>query len=118
MKLPAVSRVSGFACLQQTTDNGQPTNREMYRASQVRLFVKPYCGWCAQAMQWLDDHDVKYEVLDVVADEKAYGEMHRLSGQTLAPVIEVDGRILADFSARELATFWKQLEQHDNPSNR
>ena len=62
-------------------------------------------------MDWLDDHDIKYEVLDVIADEKAYDEMYRLSGQALAPVIDVDGRILADFGAREIAVFWKNLEQ-------
>ena len=62
-------------------------------------------------MDWLDDHGIKYEVLDVIADEKAYDEMYQLSGQTLAPVIDVDGRILADFGARELAAFWSKLEQ-------
>ena len=62
-------------------------------------------------MDWLDDHDIEYEVLDVIADEKAYDEMYRLSGQTLAPVIDVDGRILADFGAREIAVFWSKLEQ-------
>ena len=62
-------------------------------------------------MDWLDDQDIKYEVLDVIADEKAYDEMYRLSGQTLTPVIDVDGRILADFGARELAEFWNRLEQ-------
>jgi glutaredoxin len=83
----------------------------MYQPNKVRLFIKPYCGWCAQAMNWLDDHGIQYGTLDVTADEKAYEEMHRLSGQTLAPVIDVDGRILADFGAKELAAFWKKLEQ-------
>ena len=62
-------------------------------------------------MDWLDDHNIKYDVLDVVADEKAYDEMFLLSGQTLTPVIDVDGRILADFGTRELAAFWNKLEQ-------
>jgi glutaredoxin 3 len=78
--------------------------------SRIRLFIKPYCGWCTQAMDWLDDHGIKYEVIDVIADRKAFAEMEELSGQTLAPVIDVDGEILADFGARELAEFWKKLE--------
>ena len=73
---------------------------------QVRLFIKPYCGWCRQAMDWLDEHGIAYEVLDVIADPRAYDEMVRLSGQSLAPVIEVDGQVLADFGARELARWW------------
>jgi glutaredoxin 3 len=96
---------------QQSTDNGPRAIRHMYKPNRVRLFVKPYCAWCAQAMDWLDNHGIKYEVRDVVADEKAYTEMYQLSGQTLAPVIDVDGRILADFGAHELAAFWKKLEQ-------
>src|SRR5205085_1940915 len=54
----------------------------MSQSRKVRLFVKPFCGWCSQAMDWLDEHDIQYEVLDVIADEKAYDEMYRVSGQT------------------------------------
>lgn len=64
-------------------------------------------------MDWLDDHGIRYEVLDVIGDSKAYDEMYRLSRQTLAPVIEVDGQVLADFSAKELAAFWKTLESRN-----
>ena len=60
-------------------------------------------------MQWLDDREAKYETLDVIADSKAYTEMVNLSGQTLAPVIDVDGRILADFGPEELEKFWGEL---------
>jgi monothiol glutaredoxin len=60
-------------------------------------------------MDWLDSHKVRYEVLDVIRDGRAYEEMVQLSGQTLAPVIEVDGRVLADFGVRELAAFWSRL---------
>lgn len=77
----------------------------------VRLFVKPYCGWCQKAMRWLDDHDVEYETVDVIADETAFDEMIRLSGQELAPVIEMDGEILADFGPDQLAEFWARMEK-------
>ena len=74
----------------------------------VRLFVKPYCGWCHQAIAWLDRRGVAYEKLDVTTDRAAWAEMERLSGQTLAPVIQVDDRVLADFGVAELETFWQQ----------
>jgi glutaredoxin 3 len=76
---------------------------------EIRLFIKPYCGWCHKAMQWLDDHDIKYQKLDVIADAAAFDEMVRLSGQELAPVLEVDGNVLADFGPEELEKFWKTL---------
>jgi glutaredoxin 3 len=81
----------------------------MNEPKRVRLFIKSYCPWCRRAMDWLDAHGIRYQVLDVIANGSAYDEMVRLSGQNLAPVIEVDGRILADFGARELAEFWKRL---------
>lgn len=81
------------------------------KRKQIRLFIKPYCGWCHKAVGWLDEHGVAYEKVDVIADETAYDEMIRLSGQDLAPVLDVDGKILADFGPDQLADFWKMLEK-------
>ena len=75
----------------------------------IRLFIKSYCGWCHKAERWLDEHEVEYEKVDVVADESAFDEMIRLSGQELAPVIEVDGEILADFGPDQLEEFLNKL---------
>jgi len=76
----------------------------------IRLFIKPYCPWCHKAVAWLDAAGVKYEALDVIADAEAFAEMREISGQTLAPVIDVDGEILADFGPEELAKFWEKLK--------
>jgi glutaredoxin len=83
----------------------------MYEPAKVRLFIKPYCSWCHRAIHWLDDHDIRYEVLDVISNEDAYEEMVRLSGQELAPVIEVDGKVLADFGPDQLERFWRSLKR-------
>ena len=76
----------------------------------VRLFIKPFCGWCHEAKDWLDEQGVTYEELDVVSDRAAYQEMKELSGQTRAPVLEVDGEVLADFDTDQLEVFWKKIE--------
>ena len=81
------------------------------KPKRIRLFIKPYCGWCHKAEHWLDDQKVDYQRVDVVADEIAFDEMIRLSGQDLAPVLDVDGKILADFGPDQLADFWKELEK-------
>jgi glutaredoxin 3 len=62
-------------------------------------------------MHWLDQRHIEYERVDVIADEAAFDEMIRLSGQDLAPVIEVEGRILADFGPEQLADFWERLNR-------
>lgn len=83
------------------------------KPKQVRLFIKPYCGWCDKAERWLDERGIDYETVDVMADEAAFDEMIRLSDQDLAPVIEVDGEVLADFGPEQLADFWERLEKRN-----
>jgi glutaredoxin 3 len=77
----------------------------------VRLFVKSGCGWCEEAQEWLDRRQIPHQVVNVSASRAAFDEMRQLSGQTLAPVIDVDGDILADFDTDQLAAFWKELEK-------
>jgi len=81
------------------------------KPKRIRLFIKPYCGWCHKAIRWLEQRGIEYEPVDVIADEAAFDEMIGLSGQELAPVIEVDGEILSDFGPEELAEFWQRLER-------
>lgn len=64
-------------------------------------------------MLWLDEHGIEYDKLDVIADKAAFDEMVRLSGQELAPVIDVNGKVLADFGPEELEKFWKQFKATD-----
>ena len=80
------------------------------KAQKIRLFVKPFCGWCHEAKDWLDDRGIQYEELDVMSNRAAWNEMRELTGQTYAPVIDVDGEVLADFGTDELERFWKKLE--------
>jgi glutaredoxin len=82
------------------------------KPNQVRLFIKPFCSWCDRASRWLDAHGVVYDIIDVYADEVAFDEMVELSGQDLAPVIQVDGQILADFGPDELDEWWHKQRFH------
>jgi len=83
----------------------------LVKPKRIRLFIKPYCGWCHKAVRWLDDHGVDYEKVDVIGDEAAFDEMIKISGQELAPVIQVDGEVLADFGPDQLADFWRRMEK-------
>lgn len=83
---------------------------QVVNPNRVRLYIKSYCSWCHRAIQWLEARDIRFEEIDVIASEAAFEEMVQLSGQELAPVIDVDGDVLADFGPEELAVFWKELE--------
>jgi len=78
------------------------------KPNNVRLFIKTFCPWCIKAESWLDKRGVSYESIDVLDDSAAMDEMVKLSGQDLAPVIDVDGKILADFGPDEIEEWWKE----------
>lgn len=76
----------------------------------IRLFVKPGCPWCAEAKEALRLRGISnYQEIDVIADRAAMEEMKRLTGQTRAPSIDIDGHVLADFGAHEFDVWWVKM---------
>jgi len=80
------------------------------RPKTIRLFIKPGCPWCDEAIEWLDRRGIVYETLDVIRNPEARQEMRDLTDQTRAPSLDVDGHILADFGADELEIWWKRMK--------
>ena len=78
----------------------------------LNLYVKPGCPWCIDAVDWLRERGYAFREIDVFADRAAYREMIRLSGQSLAPTLEVDGEVLPDFDVRQLELFLKRHNIH------
>jgi glutaredoxin 3 len=76
----------------------------------IRLFIKPGCPWCSEAIEWLDSREINYETIDIISDPEARHEMRELTGQSKAPSIDVDGEILADFGADELEDWWEKMK--------
>jgi glutaredoxin len=73
-----------------------------------KLYVKTGCPWCAEAMAFLDQHQIAYHKIVVSGNASAMEEMVTLSGQSKAPTMDWDGEILADFGAAELEPFLRQ----------
>ena len=72
------------------------------------LYVKDGCGWCDEAVEFLDGHGVSYRLKEVTADPAAFAEMQKKSGQTKAPTLDWHGKILADFGTEELVPFLRK----------
>jgi glutaredoxin 3 len=72
------------------------------------LYVKRGCPWCDEAIEFLDGHGVGYRLKEVNSDSAAYAEMQKKSGQTKAPTLDWNGKILADFGTDELVPFLRQ----------
>lgn len=72
------------------------------------LYVKNGCGWCEEAISFLDGHGVGYRLKEVTRDPSAFEEMQKKSGQTRAPTLDWHGKILADFGTDELVPFLRE----------
>ena len=71
------------------------------------LYIKQGCPWCIAAEEELQRLGVKYELREVRSNPAYFEEMKKLSGQTKAPVLQLNGRILADFGPEQLPGFLK-----------
>jgi len=72
----------------------------------MKVYVKTWCPWCVDALQWLRERNYRFDEVDVLADGKAYKHMREISGQSLTPTLETeDGKVLADFDVRQLEKF-------------
>jgi glutaredoxin 3 len=69
------------------------------------LYTKEGCPWCTEAIKFLDEHGVGYRLREVSGDAAAFEELKRKSGQTKAPTLDWNGKILADFGTEELVPF-------------
>jgi monothiol glutaredoxin len=69
------------------------------------IYIKSHCPWCKEALAWLDQHGYRYEVREVLEDREAMERMREISGQSLTPTMEVDGKVLADFDTGQLSEF-------------
>jgi glutaredoxin 3 len=73
------------------------------------LYVKPGCSWCVDALRWMKARRLDFRVIDVFAEPAAFARMRSVSGQTMAPTLEMaDGSVLPDFDVAQLEVFLKE----------
>ncbi len=57
--------------------------------SQIKIYSTSWCAYCKAEMKFLDEHKVKYEHVDVEADESQAKEMIDLTHQMGVPVTRI-----------------------------
>jgi glutaredoxin len=65
------------------------------------------------AVRWLEKRRYDFEKIDVLQDSAAFEHMRKISGQSLTPTLEADGKVLPDFDISQLERF---LESNKIPS--
>jgi glutaredoxin-like YruB-family protein len=68
----------------------------------VRVYTTPSCPYCVLVKEFLREHNIDFEEVDVSQDRKAAMEMVTKSGQMGVPVIEVDNEIIIGFNVEKL----------------
>ncbi|KXB02902.1 glutaredoxin [candidate division MSBL1 archaeon SCGC-AAA261F19] len=63
----------------------------------VKIYTTPTCAYCKRAKEFLKEHQVEFQEIDVAGNREAAEEMIEKSGQMGTPVIEVNGTIIVGF---------------------
>lgn len=73
------------------------------------LYVKSGCPWCVEVMAYLEREDIEVRKVVVSGNREGMDEMVALSGQTKAPTMNWEGKVLADFGVEELVPFLEKV---------
>ncbi len=73
----------------------------------VKLYTLSTCPWCRKTKQFLDQKGVPYECLDVdlLEDnekEEAVGEVQKLAGDVVFPVLTINGKVIVGYKPEEM----------------
>ena len=69
------------------------------------LYVKSGCPWCAEVDGYMEKNGIEVRKVVVSGNRDAMDEMVALSGQSKAPTLDWEGKVLADFGVEELVPF-------------
>jgi glutaredoxin 3 len=69
------------------------------------LYVKRGCPYCKAATNYLDQHQIPYQSVEVRGDPAQMQKLQEISGQSKTPTLVWTGDVLANFGTEELAAF-------------
>jgi glutaredoxin 3 len=62
----------------------------------IIAYTKTGCPWCIGVTDYFKEKGIEFEEKNVSQDQVLFEEMKNISGQTKAPVVIIDGHMLAD----------------------
>ncbi len=74
------------------------------------LYLKPGCPWCTEVENYLQKQQIDVTKKIVSGNRENMDEMVQLSGQSKAPTLNWEGKILADFGVDELIPFLEKMK--------
>jgi len=74
----------------------------------IIAWIKPYCPWCQGLVAMFKKHGLAFEARDVIGDQRHLDEMVRVTKQSKAPCVDIDGNLLVDTSGDEAEAWMKE----------
>ncbi len=68
----------------------------------VKVYVTIGCPYCFTLKEFLKEHKVSFEEIDVSQDEKARDYIIEKTGKMEVPVVEIDGEIVVGFDKEKI----------------
>lgn len=69
----------------------------------VRVFSTKFCPYCVTLKEFLKEHNIVFEEIDVSENKQAADEMIQKSGQMGVPVIEIDDQMIVGFEKEKIS---------------
>lgn len=69
----------------------------------IKIFSTSVCPYCVTLKEFLKEHNIEFEDINVSEDKKALEEMVKKTGQFGVPVIEIDGQIIVGFDKEKIS---------------
>lgn len=68
----------------------------------VKIYLTPSCPYCLTLKEFLKQHNVSFEEIDVSQDEKARDYIIEKTGRMEVPVIEIEKEIVLGFDKEKI----------------
>ncbi|MDP3764119.1 MAG: glutaredoxin domain-containing protein [bacterium] len=69
----------------------------------IKIYSTPTCAYCHAEKEFLREHNIEFQDLDVFSDAKAREEMIQKTGQLGVPVTDIDGKIIIGFDRAKIS---------------
>jgi len=70
--------------------------------AKVKIYSTPTCTYCKMLKDFLAEHKIEFDDINVAEDTKAANEMIEKSGQMGVPVTDIDGQIVIGFDKEKI----------------
>jgi glutaredoxin-like YruB-family protein len=70
----------------------------------VKVYITPVCPYCVTLKQFLKEHNIEFQEIDVSQDEKLQDELIEKTGQMGVPIIDIEGQLIVGFDRAKISS--------------